>query len=212
MPSRRLLVLGGTGGTGREVISQALRSGHEVTAFVRDPDRLAGKHDRLQVLAGDVTESSGALEAAMRGQEVVVSALGRGRSFQSVGLIAHSMPRIVSSMQRQGVRRLILMSAFGVGVTRRDVPLLPRLFIRLFLKDIYRDKEMGEAELRSSGLDWTVVYPSGLSDGPSTGRYRAGERLSLRGFPRISRADVAHFILSQIDEVTYRNKGVLLSA
>jgi putative NADH-flavin reductase len=212
MRRRRLLVLGGTGGTGREIISQALDSGHEVTAFVRNAGRLEVRHDHLRVLTGDVTEGSADLDAAMGGQDVVVSALGRGKSFQSGGLIARSMPHIVNSMQRQGVRRLIVVSAFGVGVTLRDVPLVPRIFIRLLLKDIYRDKNAGECELRSSELDWTVVYPSGLFDGPASGRYRVGERLSLRGFPRISRADVAHFILSQIDEATYCHKGVMLSA
>jgi uncharacterized protein YbjT (DUF2867 family) len=115
-------------------------------------------------------------------------------------------------MDAHGVRRLIFTSAFGVGDTYRDVPMVPRIFIRVLLQDIYRDKALGEAALRASGLDWTLVYPTGLVDGPAIGHCRAGERLSLRGFPRIARADVASFLLTQLDDQTYVRKGVLISS
>src|SRR4029077_10690934 len=116
----------------------------------------------------------------------VISTLGAGRSLKSGGLISQSMGRTVRAMEEHGVRRLIFTSAFGVGDPRRDVPLGPRIFMRLLLRDIYRDKELGEAALRASGLDWTLVCPAGLIDGPAAGQCRAGERLSLRGFPRIA--------------------------
>ena len=115
-------------------------------------------------------------------------------------------------MERHDVRRLIVTSAFGVGVTHRDVPLIPRIFFRLKLQDLDRDKEAGEEQLRRSGLDWTLVHPTGLIDAPATGRFRAGERLRPRGFPTIPRADVAHFQVDQIDDPTYVRKGVLVSA
>ena len=164
------------------------------------------------MLAGSVTDDSQALARAVRDQDAVISTLGVGRSFKSGGLITQSMPRIVRAMEDQGIRRLIFTSAFGVGNTRRDVPLVPRIFIRLLLQDIYRDKELGEATLRASGLDWTLVYPAGLVDTPATGQYRAGERLPLSGFPRVARADVADFLLTQIDDTTYVRKGVLISS
>ena len=212
LPSRRrILVLGGTGGTGQQVISQALQRGHEVTAFVRSPQRLTITNDRLRVLAGSVDDSR-ALADAVRDQDAVISTLGAGRSFKSGDLISQSMPRIVAAMENHGVHRLIFTSAFGVGHTHGDVPLIPRLFIRLLLRDIYRDKAAGEATLRDSGLDWTLVYPSGLVDGAAVGHCRAGEHLSLSGFPRISRADVASFLLTQIDDRTYVRKGVLVSS
>jgi putative NADH-flavin reductase len=210
--SKRVLVLGATGGTGQQVIARALQQGHEVTAFVRTPQRLTITHDRLRVLAGSTTDDSRALADAVRDQDAVISALGPGRSLKSGGLITQSMPRIVRAMEDHGVRRLVFTSAFGVGDTRRDVPLVPRIFIRLLLQDIYRDKERGEATLRESALDWTLVYPAGLTDAPASGRCRAGERLSLSGFPRIARADVADFLLNQNDDTTYVRKGVLISA
>jgi putative NADH-flavin reductase len=115
-------------------------------------------------------------------------------------------------MQSGGVRRLIVVSAFGVGETLRDAPLLPRIVMRLLLRDLFADKEAGEKVVRQSALDWTLLYPVTLTNGPRTGRYKSGERLSLHGFPRISRADVADFALAQVDDRTYVRKVVLLSS
>ena len=91
------------------------------------------------------------------------------------------------------------------------MPLLPGVLIRLLLRDLYADKEAGEDVLRRSGLEWTIVYPVTLTNGTRTGRYRVGERLALHGFPTISRADVADFILTQVEDRTYVGKGVLVS-
>jgi putative NADH-flavin reductase len=211
MAVRKVLILGATGGTGQQLVAAALQRGHLVTALVRDPRPMARTSDRLRLLTGGVTDDGPVLADAVRGQDAVISALGSGKSFKSHGVIAQGMPCIVRAMEDEGVRRLIFTSAFGVGETYRDVPLLPRLFIRLLLQDIYRDKEAGEAILRASGLDWTLVYPAGLVDAPATGRYRVGERLALRGFPRIARADVADFLLAQIEDTTFVRKGVLIS-
>ena len=115
-------------------------------------------------------------------------------------------------MQSHGVRRLIVTSAYGVGDTLRDVPFVPRVLMRFLFQDLYTDKAAGEEVLRRSGLDWTLVYPVTLTNGPRTGQYRVGERLALRGFPRISRADVAAFLVSQLADATYVKKEVLISA
>ena len=208
----KLLVLGATGGTGREVVAQALAGGHEVTAFVRDTRKLAASDDRLGVLVGSTTDDHGALARAVRGHDAVVSALGRGRSFRSFGLIARSMRALVPAMESLGVKRLIVVSAHGVGDTSRDAPLLPRLMHRLLLADVFADKSAGEAYVRGSSLDWTLVYPVALTGGPRTGRYRVGERLALRGLlPRISRADVADFILRELASPAYLRKIAVIS-
>jgi uncharacterized protein YbjT (DUF2867 family) len=208
----RILVLGATGGTGRHVVDQALQQGHLVSVLARDPQRLAAVPSGLRIFTGDATSDGPALGAAMDDQDVVISALGRGKSFKSNALLAQSMQRVVRAMKVGGVRRLIVTSAFGVGDTYRDAPFLPRVFIRTLLRDVYRDKEAGEVHVRGSDLDWTLVYPTGLSDRPFTGRWRAGERLALRGFPLVSRADVAAFLLSQIDDTDYVRKGVLIGS
>ena len=208
----KLLVLGATGGTGRHVVMQALEQGHQATAIVRDPARLSVASDRLRVVTGNVTADDSAVVTAMQGQDAVISTLGVGKSFASGGLIAAAMPHIVRAMQGAGVRRLIVTSAFGVGETFRDAPLVPRIFIRTLLRNVYRDKEAGEAVVRATDLVWTIVHPTGLTDGAATGTCRAGERLALRGFPTIARADVAAFLLKQVEDTTYIRKSVLISS
>ena len=211
MAAKKVLVLGATGGSGLQVVSQALRKGHEVTAFVRDPQRLTIKHDKLHVCIGSLPADREGLASAVHGQDVVISTLGVGKSLKSSGLIARSVPVIVAAMESQGARRLVFTSAYGVGDTRRDVPALPRILMRLLLRDLYGDKEAGETLLRRSGLDWTLVYPVTLTNGSRTGQYRVGEHLALHGLPTIARADVADFILTQIEDRTYVRKGVLIS-
>src|SRR6266536_1223360 len=167
MTAKKILVLGGTGGTGRQVVSQALQQGHDITVLVRDPARLNLTSDQLRVVVGSVIDDGPELAAAVRSQDVVISALGVGNSLKSGGLIERSVPAIVRAMESHGVRRLIFTSAFGVGQTYRDVPLLPRIVIRTLLRDLYADKNRGEDELRrmGNGLDWTLVHPVSLTNG-----------------------------------------------
>jgi putative NADH-flavin reductase len=210
MSPKKLLILGATGRTGQQIVTQALQAGHEVTALSRSADRIP-VHDRLHLVAGSVTGEESMLAQAVRGQDAVISALGRGMSLKADSLIQRSVPVILSAMQTQRVRRLIFTSALGVGDSIRDVPLFSRMVMRFLLRDIYADKVAGEELIRRSDLDWTLVQPPQLTNGPLTRSYRVGERLALRGMPRISRADVAHFILSQLDDTAYIRKVVLIA-
>jgi len=211
MTPKKLLVLGATGGTGRQIVSQALEAGHHVTAFVRNPEKMTIRHERLRLAAGDVPGGGPPLGDAVRGQDVVISALGRGRSFTPDSLMQRAVPSIVNAMQANQVRRLIVVSAMGVGDTSRDAPFMARAFARLFLRRIYADKLAGEALIKRSELDWTIVHPTMLTDGPPTRQYRSGENLAMSGLPKISRADTADFILKQIDDRSYVRKVVIVS-
>jgi putative NADH-flavin reductase len=211
MNHKKLLVLGATGGTGRQIVSQALDAGHHVTAFVRNPEKMPIRHDRLRLAAGDVPGGGPPLGDAVRGQDVVISALGRGQSFNPDSLMQRAVPSIITAMQANHVRRLIVVSAMGVGDTGRDAPLLARVFSRLFLRRIFADKLAGEALIKRSELDWTIVHPTLFTEGPRTRQYRSGEHLALRGMPKISRADTAEFVLKQIDDRSYVRKVVIVS-
>jgi uncharacterized protein YbjT (DUF2867 family) len=207
----RILVLGATGLTGTQIVRQALAKGLEVTALVRDPRRLEAK-PALRVIAGDTVRDPESLHTAVSGQDAVVSALGVGKSFSPNGLIERSMRHLVAAMEAERVKRLVFVSAFGVGETWRDTPLVPRLFIRTLLRRVYEDKRAGEAILRRSGLEWTLVCPTGLTTKPGVRpNYRYGERLDLRGFPTVSREDVADFVLRQLTDRTFLHKEVLVS-
>lgn len=209
--SVKLAVFGATGPTGRQVVAQALQRGDSVTAFVRDPAPLPLSDPRLRVVVGDATRDASAIDEALRGQDAVICALGRGRSFQSGQLMERAMQAIVPALERAGVRRLVLMSSFGVSEPPGDSPLSLRLMARLLLGDIFADKLAAEARVRASSLEWTLVHPVMLANGPVTGRYRAGERLGLRGLPRISRADVAHFMLAEAEGRRFVRKTAVLS-
>src|SRR5258706_9135756 len=127
MSRKKILVLGATGGTGQQIVAQAHEAGHEVTAFARTPDKISIRHETLRLAVGSVTDDGPALAEAMRGQDVVISAIGRGTSFKSTHLIQRSVPVILAAMQAQGVRRLLFTSALGVGDTRRGAPLFLRI-------------------------------------------------------------------------------------
>lgn len=207
----KLVVFGASGGTGQEIVKQALDQNHEVTAFVRDPKKLTIKHSKLRIVDGDVLQDQSAIASAVTGQDAIICALGVANSLKSAGLIAGGLAAIVPAAKRQEVRRLILISAFGVGDSSRNAPLVPRLMYRLLLGDIYRDKRAGEDMVKASDRDWTIIHPVMLTNGPKTGTYRSGERLELHGIPKIPRADVAHFALSQLADKTFLRKTVVIS-
>jgi putative NADH-flavin reductase len=200
---KRLLILGATGGTGRNLVSQALEAGNEVTAYVRDAARLEVKHERLRVVVGPIADEARPFHEAMTGQQAIISVLGRGLSLQSEHLIERCVPPMLSAMKAHGVGRLIFTSAIGVGDAYSEAPLLSKLAIRVLLKDIYPDKLIGENLIRNSDLEWTIVQPAGLTNGQLTRRYRDAEHLRHRMVATISRADLAHFLLSQLDDRTY---------
>jgi putative NADH-flavin reductase len=203
------LVLGATGGTGQQVLAQAIDAGYDVTALVRSPGKISRQHPQLRILEGEL--SPGDLAHAVRDQDAVVSALGRGKTFKSEHLIERTVPVILAAMQDAGVRRLMFTSAFGVGPTLAQSPLLPKIFFRTLLRDIYADKAIGDDLIRRSHLDWTIVQPVMLNDGPLTRRYRSGERLALSGMPVISRANTAHFLLDRINDASTIGKTIVIA-
>ena len=205
----RLLILGATGPTGRNLLEQALTAGHEVTALVRNPDRLTMTHARLARAIGDATDSR-ALEGTMAGQEAVLSTLGAGNSLRSE-IASRAVAALIPAMRARAVKRVIYLSAFGVGETFGQASLVQRLAYRTMLRQIFADKARADAMLRQSGLDWTLVYPTVLTNGARLGTYRVAERLAMTGLPKISRADVASFMLAQVSSAEWARRTAVIS-
>ena len=212
----RILLLGANGMTGTEVVRRALDAGHDVTAFVRDPTRMKVVDPaRVRVAVGEVTRDRAAVAAAATGCDAVISALGSGRSLRSLRsptVMADAVPVIVAAMAEAGVSRLVFLSSLGVGESWARTPLLLKALYKPALSAVFADKAAGERALRASALDWTLVHPPMLSNGPHTGRFTAGADLRLSGAPRISRADLADFMVRQAESGAYSRTTVVLAA
>ena len=205
----RLLVFGANGATGRLVVDEALAAGHRVSAFVRRVG--APFPGDVRVIQGDATDMT-AVRTSMPGHDAVICTLGVGNALRSGGLIERSLGEIVPAMELAEAPRLVVMSALGVGATFAQAPLVPRILYRLMLRDIFADKERGERMVEASILDWTIAHPPLLTDGPLTGAYRVGETVELAGFPRISRANVANFMVAALASGAWTRRHVIVSA
>ncbi|MEZ4237473.1 MAG: SDR family oxidoreductase [Myxococcota bacterium] len=197
-----LLVLGATGGTGRHLVDQALAAGHTVTALVRDPQRLPARPG-LRLVRGDATDAA-RLDEVVPGHDAVLCAVGAPA--RDAGRVRErSAAALVPAMQRAGVRRLIVLSSYGVAETRAHLPWIMRwLVVPLYLGRAFADHEAQEQVVRDSGLDWTLVRPPHLHDGPRRDRTRvdfAPDDPTVQ--PKLSRADVAAFLLAQLDDRTH---------
>jgi putative NADH-flavin reductase len=192
----KLTVFGATGGTGRQVVDQALDAGHLVRAVVRDPTKLALDRRCLEVVVADVMDP-GALVDAVGDRDAVISAIGSRPGRAPTTVCADSARSIVEAMHRVGSKRLVVVSGTGPfdegqGPGMRYV-LKP--LAGLFLKHVFADMVAMEAVVRASGLDWTIVRPPRLTDKPFSGRYRTRYEADLPRNFTVSRADVAHLIL-----------------
>lgn len=206
----QLLIFGATGGTGRELVHQALERGHCVTAFARDPGAL-GRRDGVRPVAGDVLDAA-AVERAVAGHDAVLCALGKPAT--SPGTVRSQGTRnIVRAMASGGPRRLIVQSTIGIADTRPLLPALYRyLLVPTLLRRTFAEHERQEAAVRSSQLDWTIVRAGALTDGERTGRYRHGFPPTDRSLSfEISRADVADFTLGLLADGTYLRESPAVS-
>jgi putative NADH-flavin reductase len=205
----KILILGASGLTGRLMVAKALEQGHEVTALVRDALKLRLVHPNLTIVTGDALNKEVVLKT-VAGQDAVLSALGRGRSLKSQHLITNAVSILIPVMERSNVKRLVFLSAFGVGESFAHANLLQKIIFRTFLSSLYADKTKAEKQIHSSSLNWTLAYPVVLTNDPGTGKYQTGEVLPMKGMPKISRDDVADFMIRQLTDNTWIKKGAVL--
>lgn len=197
----KVLVLGATGATGRLIVRDATAGGHHVVALVRA--QANSNLPRAEVIEGDVRDE-GTLVSALSGCDAVVSALGTGMGFRDVDLLTVATRALVAAMTRTGVRRLICISALGVGDSRHHGGFVfDRLFQPLLLGPAYKDKDRQEAAIRTSPLDWVIVRPAMLTNGAPRGRVRATTDLDGVNGGKIARADVAQFVVEQLTTDTW---------
>ena len=205
-----LLIFGSTGTIGRHLVQQALSAGYQVTAFARNPQKLEDlKHPNLRFLKGDVLDGI-AVEKALPGHNAVLCALGAGRKGQ---VRAEGTRNILRAMEKSGVKRLICQTTLGAGDSRGNLNFFwKHLMFGFLLKDAYQDHELQEKYIRESPLNWIIVRPSAFTNGKLTSNYRHGFAPTDKSInPKISRADVADFMLKQLADDTYLRKTPGLS-
>jgi putative NADH-flavin reductase len=207
----KLVIFGATGTVGEQAVKQALEQGHTVTAFARNLTKLDIQHPQLRLTPGDVMNDA-AVEAAIQGQDAVVCVLGAGKQLKST-IRSEGTQQIIQAMQEVGVRRLICLSTLGAGESWSNLNFYWKyVMFGFILRQVFADHQQQEALVKSSGLDWTIVRPSALTDGARTGQYHHSFPSSDRNITlQISRADVADFILKQLSDQSSLYRSLSLS-
>jgi putative NADH-flavin reductase len=207
----KLTIFGATGHIGSQIVAQALKQGHEVTAFTRTRGKITTSSERLRVVTGDVLDAAAAMEA-VQGADAVLCVLG-APLMNKRQLRAKGTKNIISAMESAGVKRLICLSALGVSDSRAALPAYYRyLIFPLILKHVLADHELQENYVKQSTLDWVIVRASNFTKGTLTGSYRHGFATIDRALKlKISHADVADFMLKQLTDDRYLLKTASIS-
>jgi putative NADH-flavin reductase len=205
----RVLIVGATGGTGHRLVEQALERGFWVTALVRNPQKLQLEHQRLTVIKGDVLDAV-SLDAAMLGQEAVLSTLGHKRYLYPNRILSEGTRSVLRAMETHGVRRLVCVTSLGIGDSAGRLGVIYTfLVIPLILPFYFWDKTRQEQAVAGSTSDWTIVRPGALTNGVKRGIVQHGGHVgSLIRTVSVSRADVAAFMIDQLASSAYLRTAV----
>lgn len=207
----RVLIIGASQGIGLETTRQALEAGHEVRALSRSAARIGIADPKLDKVSGDALSQTD-IDAAVNGVGAVIQVLGVGPGdlFGPVHLFSDATRILVAAMETRGVKRLVCVTGFGAGDSRSSISCLQLVPFRLLLGRAYDDKDVQERLIRESTLDWTIARPGVLTNGPRTGRYKVLDQPSQWRNGIISRADVAEFLVRQIEGAAYVRKTPVL--
>ena len=205
-----ILIIGATRGIGIELLTQALDRWYQLAALVRNKASLTKDHKNLKVIQGDILDAD-SVNQAVSGQDAVCVSIGIKPTRKPVSVFSEGTKNVIEAMQRFSVKKLICVTGIGAGDSKNHGGFLyDRIFNPLLLKTVYADKDVQESMVRESGLEWIIVRPGFLTNGPRTGQYRAVTDLTGVTAGKISRADVAHFILDQLSSPSYMGQTPLL--
>jgi len=206
-----VLIIGASRGIGLELVKLALDNGYLVTALVRDPSKLSIKHDKLRVAKGNILDTD-SISRVMKDQDVVCCTIGINPTFRKVTVFSEGVSNVIQEMKKAGVKRLISVTGIGAGDSKGHGGFLyDKIVSPLILGTIYKDKDREESIIKSSDVDWTIVRPGFLTNGELTENYRVFTDLKGVTAGKISRKDVAHFILEQFNSNQYLKKTPLLT-
>ena len=197
----KIAVFGATGGTGKQVVQQALAAGDRVTALVRDPAKLAVDSANLTVVTGNVFDAA-KVEEPLQNADAVVVSLGNTDSNPDY-VVSQGTQVIVDAMKRLGQpKRIVIVSSLGVGESKDQVSFTFKMLMSTVPRKPMEDKERQEALVKASDLDWTIVRPGGLTDSPATGNYKMGLDPEI-GAGQVDRAAEAAFVTKKLTDSTH---------
>lgn len=194
-----IAVLGANGGIGRQVVELALKEGHKVTAILRNPANMVLQHENLVTVKGDILNPD-SIAAHLENKDAIISAIGKN-SVKQTALYSQGNKNLIELLKTANSKRVFFISASGLEVNPTHsllIRLVTRFVLQKILRHMYADLWKMEAIVKQSGLDWTIMRPPQLTDKPLTGNYRFEINHFLSNGLKISRADLAHFILHNI--------------
>ena len=188
-----ILVVGATGGLGRDVVAESLERGHQTAAVVRDPSQ-ARLPEAVQIVQGDVLDRS-SLRSAVAGRDAVICALGTPSPRQASTLLGRGSENLVEAMTEADVRRLACVTLLGLGASRSNCSLFYREVILRVLAPMVPDKEAQEQVVRDSDLDWVLIRPPRFARGRPRGTVKVIREGQPGRLGHVVRADLARFVV-----------------
>ena len=207
----RVLIFGASKGLGLETTRQALEAGYDVRALARTANAIAIANTGLEKMRGNGLKAED-VEAALVGVDVVIQTLGvgLGELFQPVHLFSDATKILIAAMKKKSIKRLICVTGFGAGDSRASISCLQRMPFQIIFGRAYGDKTLQEQLVKESELDWTIARPGVLTSGPRTGRYKILSEESQWRNGIISRANVAEFLVQQVEDRAHIGKALVL--
>jgi putative NADH-flavin reductase len=205
----KVLVLGATGSVGQHILQLGIERGHELTALVRNAEKLKSWERRVRVVKGDALDKD-SVEQAVRGQEAAIYAIGI-KTIGRTTLFSESTRILIDAMERSRVKRLVCITGVGAGETKGHGGFLyDRILFPLVTKRVYADKEVQETLIQKSSLDWVIVRPAMFREGSPSGKLEAVTDVRGVTLTRVSRVEVAAFVLDQLTDGRYLRKAVFI--
>jgi putative NADH-flavin reductase len=207
----KIVVFGASGRTGKQVVKQALENGYQVIAFARTPTKLDVNHENLTFIQGDVQQTD-KVEEAVRGAEAVISVLGPTNNIPDYQ-VSRGMDNVLAAMQDYGVRRLVVSIGAGVRDPQDRPGLIDQVIawmLRTFSRHVYEDMRRVDERVRASDRDWVIVRVPMLTGGPKKGTIQTGYIGQGVG-ARLTRADLAEFLLKQVEGDKYLHQAPAVS-
>ncbi len=209
-----IVIFGATGPTGQLLLQQGMSTEYNyiTTAVARRPEAITLRNERLRVVRGDVLDAT-SVEKAIAGQDAVIAVFGSSYTFKPVTLYSEGIQHVVDAMEKLHIHRLVAVTSAGThpGYDANEGFVFGRIIKTTIGKTVYADMRRMEQIVMASSLDWTIVRPSRLINTPEVGKYRIGEGYGLPNGSTTPRADLADFMLREVQSNQHIRQGVAIA-